>query len=725
MADTGSSLLFESLYFRNFLSFGNYDTRIDLSRSSLTVIMGENFDTGGEDSRNGAGKSSVLDALCYALFGKTSRGLSASKLINKLARKSQTMLVELCFRKGDQQYLISRSENPSKLHLLGKPIDSDEDFWTKSGRALKFDLSRNKKDTNQQIIDLIGFDIVLFEYLVGNSSEVTPFVKLPEDKRRDVMERLLGFTILSQKADRLTEKRRDTNRILNEKRTKLEADKAANTRVQTEINRIKHLSGGWEVEHDRALRGYEKKIEYLVGKAEEIVRKNDERQERFDDTLKIFNQNPYVVETGYSVQEDWPKLSVKMEQHHTDLQRMRSDLARSNNQLNTIRSGIESRNRTSQTLYESAQRELKLLKDENDRLIIETNTLQEDAELLDQKREKITKSDLEGSCPTCGQPWIGHAKSARDAELMQIDTQISRVMNRLEQIETRQKQIIDRMDQIDSTPPVLESLETSEILELSNEIENQKNIIETKESLTEQINSVKLLLSHLNGSILEESILMEQFSQAEKDLEQAEAALQEEQKAENPYREQIESLEKNALIPVDQLQREVDTLDQESTHMTFLIELLTRKDSFVRKLIIDRWLPRLNSRINYYLGELELPHTIRFDQEMNLLITLNKAEYDYGNLSKGERTRTVGALNFAFQDIYEYMNNRINLLFVDELIDSGICNRGADNFLRLINEKVQKNQKKTFLITHRQDISDQVEDVMVIRKEHDISTIIH
>ena len=102
---------------------------------------------------------------------------------------------------------------------------------------------------------------------------------------------------------------------------------------------------------------------------------------------------------------------------------------------------------------------------------------------------------------------------------------------------------------------------------------------------------------------------------------------------------------------------------------------------------------------------------------MDMEITNMNAEYSDGNLSKGERTRLIFALIRGFQDLYEHMNHRINLMSVDELIDSGICNRGAENAVNLLRESAQKDQKRIFLITHRSDIRDQVDSTVTVAKE--------
>ena len=103
-----------------------------------------------------------------------------------------------------------------------------------------------------------------------------------------------------------------------------------------------------------------------------------------------------------------------------------------------------------------------------------------------------------------------------------------------------------------------------------------------------------------------------------------------------------------------------DPVAMESTDDIDLADRLregrTQMVAELRKLIIDRWLPILNRRITHWLDILELPHHVTFHPDLSITIMLFHEEFDYGNLSKGERTRLRVALNFAFQDVFEFQD---------------------------------------------------------------------
>ncbi len=99
-------ILFQKVRWKNLLSTGDVWTEINFTKSKSTLIVGE----------NGAGKSTILDAVCFGLFGKPFRKINKPQLINSINRKG--MLIELEFKIGSRQYLIRRGQKPSVFEIL-------------------------------------------------------------------------------------------------------------------------------------------------------------------------------------------------------------------------------------------------------------------------------------------------------------------------------------------------------------------------------------------------------------------------------------------------------------------------------------------------------------------------------------------------------------------------------------------------------------------------------
>ena len=184
----------------------------------------------------------------------------------------------------------------------------------------------------------------------------------------------------------------------------------------------------------------------------------------------------------------------------------------------------------------------------------------------------------------------------------------------------------------------------------------------------------------------------------------------------DPYQTQIEDLTKTALQEIDWTP--VNDLTNYKEHQEFLLKLLTNKDSFIRKKIIDQNLAYLNNRLTYYLDKLGLPHQVVFQNDLAVEITQLGQDLDFDNLSRGERNRLILGMSFAFRDVWESLYQNINLLFIDELIDSGMDTAGVEGSLGVLKKMGRERDKNVFLISHKDELVGRVNHVMKVIKEN-------
>lgn len=183
----------------------------------------------------------------------------------------------------------------------------------------------------------------------------------------------------------------------------------------------------------------------------------------------------------------------------------------------------------------------------------------------------------------------------------------------------------------------------------------------------------------------------------------------------NPYVEQIESLRNTGLQEVSfDLINELTYLKD---HQEFLHKLLTSKDSFIRKKIIDQNITYLNHRLAYYIEKIGLPHDVKFNSDLSVEITEYGRDLDFDNLSRGERNRLILSLSWAFRDVYESLNHPMNLMCVDELIDSGMDSIGVENALAILKKMNREQNKNIFLISHKEELVGRVNNVLTVIKE--------
>ena len=166
-------IIFKKVSWRNFLSTGDAPTSVLLDRSSTTLIIGE----------NGSGKSTILDALTFALFGKPFRNINKSQLVNTINEKG--LLVEIDFSIGNKNFTIRRGIKPNKFEILqeGKLIDQLAN-------------NRDYQDYLEKVILKLNYKSFTQIVVLGNSS-FEPFMQLKQSDRRTIVEDLLDIQIFS------------------------------------------------------------------------------------------------------------------------------------------------------------------------------------------------------------------------------------------------------------------------------------------------------------------------------------------------------------------------------------------------------------------------------------------------------------------------------------------------------------------------------------------------
>jgi DNA repair exonuclease SbcCD ATPase subunit len=188
----------------------------------------------------------------------------------------------------------------------------------------------------------------------------------------------------------------------------------------------------------------------------------------------------------------------------------------------------------------------------------------------------------------------------------------------------------------------------------------------------------------------------------------------------NPYTDQISEMENQALQEINF--DKINELSRIHDHQKFLLDLLTSKDSFVRKKIIDQNLSYLNARLTHYLDKIGLPHQVIFLNDLSVQITELGRELDFDNLSRGERNRLILGLSFAFRDVWESLYSPINTLFIDELIDSGMDSIGVENSMAILKDMSRNRNKSVWLVSHREELAGRVPSVLKVIKENGFTT---
>ena len=206
-------LIIKNLTVKNFMSVGNQLQAIDFASKHLILVIGENLDLGGDDAgaRNGTGKTTIINALSYVFYGEALTNIRRDNLVNKTNAKD--MMVSINFVKNNVTYTIERGRKPQILKFYANNIEQNIDSNEAQGE---------NKETQTEINRLIGMTHAMFKNIIALNTYTQPFLATRQAEQREVIEQLLGITLLSQKADLLKDQQKATRTELAEEKIKIE-----------------------------------------------------------------------------------------------------------------------------------------------------------------------------------------------------------------------------------------------------------------------------------------------------------------------------------------------------------------------------------------------------------------------------------------------------------------------------------------------------------------------
>jgi len=233
----------KDLTVKNFMSVGNQTQAIDFSKERLTLVLGENIDQGGDDSgsRNGTGKTTIINALSYALYGTALTNIKRNNLINKT--NSKGMVVSLDFEKDGVQYRIERGRSPTFLKF----------FVNNQQQEVDDESQGDSRKTQESINELLNMSHDMFKHIVALNTYSEPFLAMRVNDQRQIIEQLLGITILSEKANTLKEQVKQTKDTITQETLKIDAIQTANSHIEETIRSLKTKQSVWNTKKEQDL----------------------------------------------------------------------------------------------------------------------------------------------------------------------------------------------------------------------------------------------------------------------------------------------------------------------------------------------------------------------------------------------------------------------------------------------------------------------------------------
>ena len=566
---------------RNFMSVGNATQGVNFDRQDLTLVLGENLDLGGDGSRNGTGKTTIINALSYALYGQALTNIRRDNLVNKTNNKN--MLVSLNFSVNGRDYRIERGRKPNVLKFY---VNDEE-------QAAEDNSQGDSRETQDAVESVLGMTHDMFRHILALNTYTEPFLSLKANDQRAIIEQLLGITILSERAERIKELNRATKDAIRQEEMRIRAVQTANSRIEEQITSLETRRGLWTKKQQQDVTGFQDAITAL---------------EHID------------IDAEVQAHRDLETYHLKKKQ------------------------------------IDDCTRYLRQIDHDDVKLKRDQEKIQKDITALEEHR-----------CHACGQDLHD---SKQDEILAEKQKTLQEIALQLLTNDTQR-------------------------LEHQNELED---LGELGTAPTMFYDDLEQALNHRNS-----------LEGLKKDLAARSAET-------DPYTEQIDDMRGQALQEVT-----YDALNQLTRlqeHQDFLLKLLTNKDSFVRKKIIEQNLSYLNQRLTHYLDRIGLPHQVIFQNDLTVEITELGRDLDFDNLSRGERNRLILSMSWAFRDVWESLYHPINVLFIDELVDSGMDTQGVENSLALLKKMSRERNKSIWLVSHRDELAGRVENILRVVKEN-------
>lgn len=642
------NIKFLELWFQNFKSYGKKRSSINFDAYGMSLIKGVNLDdTVNGIGANGTGKSTIIEALVYAIYGEAMGDAKVDDLINDVNKNKSVVGVK--FSIGNDLYVIERfrkmKAGPEGTYTT---IFKNEDIEKDPSDPTRHNLAKaTLPETNKFTSDLIGMPKELFIRLVVFDADEQSFFKMGAQKQRDVMEFLFQLTVLTEKAEAIKE---------DHKHTKNEIDI-----VESSIRILEQQ----QEEYEERLAAAQRRIDRWVidiesSKTSLVNQLNALNMTDIELERSMFTHNDQVTADIRDLKTNSHKHELLLSEQQQILSSLKSELKLLRSQKSTL-----------QDKMLSANKDVK-------RWLKEIDTLKDN------------------KCPECLQP---------------LPDAVEKLIARTESVsdaETKLSELIESVDVIDST-----------ITSVTEKIDTQQSVIDTIQS---DIDAVMHQIQLLRRTIKQPSVAsLDDINQLDTRKQLIQQQIGDLEGKVNPHVEAYEELANNP--PTEPNYDDINRLKKLFDHQKFMVKLLTDKKSILRQRLINKRLPYLNERLTHYLTQLGLPYQVEFMGDLTAKIKRRGRDKAFSNLSHGQRARVNFALTFAFRDVLERVNSKVNVCLLDEVLDKALCDVGANAAITMIAEKCKRDKLSVFVITHKKEIANRFHNIITVSMKDGFSSI--
>lgn len=684
-----------------------------------------------------------------------------------------------------RKYKRDKKSSPSNGVYLLKKSDPNEPWNYAPPSEGGHDItSAVPGNINDAIADAIGIPFEIFSRLVIISAANTPFLSLPLGEQRDIVEELFGFTELSKKAEVL-KKKISNNDIEIETLRKLDEQITLEiTRHKSQLESAKNSSLQWNTENNRKIKQTHdalqthKETDFVIelAKYSQITTLDDKLRVAQND-LKTAQKDITIANTKIGEVISWNRdhdsevatLAKKLEQKllFKSLEEVQEFEALIHKQFTEVRAASLMQIAELQNKTDANKNAINLLKKDATKwqsqamgIVNEITKLEEEnrhlqnskcpycSQKFESTQEKIAENNAKHLCKMEDLVAINNAieKNASDIAthdtfILQFNTDITILTTANRELENAKRELL--IDVLGSanvdlkaeyqkitayqqvvTAHNLKITETNPFLAFA----SLEGLVERKKALEDVLEMQTTIVTDLQKertTIINSLIFGEQLSKmrdAQYQQQTWESDLKRLQGESNPHLQSVQSLKDNP--PSVRKTKKIQELHETIEHQKFLLKLLTAKDSFIRKALVNRYIPFLNTRIKYYLDKIGLPHRVEFQQDMSVKITQFRTEMKFASASAGQKARINLALSFAFRDVLQSRYGAINFCILDECLDTALGNVGVQLATKMIKGIAKEHNLSMLVISHRDEISSMFDSKMMIELKNGFSNIV-
>lgn len=704
------NITFKKVTAENFLSTGK-EVSLDFDKG-ISVIVGVNHDKGGDT--NGCGKSTMMEAVYFCLYGVTMRDINKDEIVNDLVKKGCVCTLELDVEENGttDTYIIKRGINPS----YAKVYKNGEDMGHATMPA-----------ATAFIAELISTSVATCRNtLMMAIDTLQPFMKLHKPEKRDFVENIFNLQFIKA-----------MNKIAKENNDEI------NTKIRMldkEIVDLNDLINTYTVKSEAFEVNKLKNIEVIQGRIAEVKSEIEGLKTKFVKTMSDADLESVVatLNTGMSDINDRQKLisskkdaifaeSSKYRDNENTISNENARKKRYEEESRDVEAFVMQHSGKSVSDYissvdiESKKNEISNIiadKTARERLVIDI--------AVDKKEKTKVLNELSARgniCLACKRPFPTDDVEAVEKNKAMLREEIERLSGEekvnkecIQAEDEKQKALNEEirkhdriMDKISSLKPVQDTGYDVVVLQANNEailkfIEMKKEEIgilnKEIEDIKVKIEAARVLHEDHKTKVAENRNLQTKIDGLVRVVETNEADLVRNRESVNEFKNLLDNtVEKKAAKAL-----ELDGWSKKSKIYQFIKEILS--ENGYRAYLIRQLVRVLNERINHYLKRLEAPCVIEFDEffENTIIDELTGEGRSYESYSAGERRRIDLSTLMAFMDMRRIQGDvGFNVAFYDEVLDSALSANGTEKLFEVLNERLEKYGESAYIISHKKE----------------------